>query len=178
MWHHVIPRHEWRKRFGNLVGYDCSENRVELTTEQHSHVHELLYELNRSPFDQIAYRAIRGMIGQEEANKQASSVANTGNKYNIGHKNALGSKRTEEWKAKYGKKNVPRILKPYVNGFQGKTHTAESRARTGAATAISHKGAGNPNYGKVASAEKKLKISESLKEFWIKKKVSPPGRAA
>jgi hypothetical protein len=178
MWHHVIPRHEWRKRFGNLNGFNRLDNLVELTTEQHAQVHELLFELNGNQFDKIAFRAIRGMIGKEEANKQASSVANKGNKYNIGHKNALGSKRDEEWKVKYGKKVVPRIPKPYVNPFQGKTHTAEARAKTGAANAKTHRGSGNPNYGKRSSVEKRQKISESLKEYFRKKKLSPPGRAA
>lgn len=177
-WHHVIPRHEWRTRFGNLNGYNHSGNRVELTTEQHAQAHEFLFELNGNQFDKIAFQAIRGMIGKEEANKQASSVANKGNKYNIGHKNALGSKRNEVWKSKYGKKVVTHTPKPYVNPFQGKTHTAEARSKMKGVHSKAYVGSGNPNYGKVASDEKRAKIALGVKEYYRKKRLLPPGRAA
>jgi len=36
--HHVIPRHEWKARFGNLEGVNAPENKVRLTREQHAHV--------------------------------------------------------------------------------------------------------------------------------------------
>lgn len=31
--HHIIPRHEWKKRFGNLKGFNASDNVAWLTPE-------------------------------------------------------------------------------------------------------------------------------------------------
>lgn len=86
--HHIIPRHEWKKRFGNLIGFNKSDNWVILTLEQHIQVHKLLYELNGIEYDRIAFMVLSGLIGNEEAARKASSFAN------IGNKNSLGVKRT------------------------------------------------------------------------------------
>lgn len=93
--HHVIPRHEWKVRFGNLDGFNASDNVVSLTVEQHAQAHLLLFELNHSEYDRIAYLALSKEIGKEETHKRAISVANTGNKY------TLGLKRSEDQKRKH-----------------------------------------------------------------------------
>jgi hypothetical protein len=94
-WHHIIPKHKWKFRFGDLGGVNAHDNLVNLTTEQHSQVHRMMGECG-SQYDYIAYLAISRQIGKEEIQKRisshASSVANAGNKY------ALGTKRTEEQK--------------------------------------------------------------------------------
>lgn len=92
-WHHVIPRHEWKARFGNVRGLNAQDNLVNLTTEQHAQVHRLLLELNGSQYDNIAALSISKLIGAEEAQKRAASFANKGKK------RALGVKRTVEQNA-------------------------------------------------------------------------------
>lgn len=78
--HHIIPRHEWKKRFENLNGFNASDNIVYLTTEQHAEAHKFLFELNQIPYDLIAFQTLSGQIGKEEATRRASSFANIGNK--------------------------------------------------------------------------------------------------
>lgn len=92
-WHHVIPRHEWKARFGNVRGLNAQDNLVNLTTEQHAQVHRLLVELNGCQYDNIAALTISKQIGSEEAQRRAASFANTGKK------RALGVKRTAEQNA-------------------------------------------------------------------------------
>jgi len=125
--HHIIPKHEWKARFGDLEGFDALDNLVNLTTEQHSQAHALLYEMIGSKYDWIASQAIAGMIGKEEANIQATKFANIGNlrwlgrthtsetkhKLSIaalGHKRHVGMKRSKETKdriAEAGRKRKP-----------------------------------------------------------------------
>lgn len=79
--HHIIPRHEWLKRFANLKGFNSQENRVLLTAEQHAEVHKLLFELNGNEFDRIAWKTLSGQIGKEEATRLASIFTNKGKKH-------------------------------------------------------------------------------------------------
>jgi len=60
--HHVIPKHEWLERFGNLNGVNAKDNVVRLTLSQHAEVHLLLYELNHNDHDLLAHQACVGMI--------------------------------------------------------------------------------------------------------------------
>jgi hypothetical protein len=76
--HHIIPRHQWKKKFGNLKGFNTTDNVVWLTLEQHAQAHHLLWELDGSEFDKIAWRTLSGLIGHEEARIQAVKFANTG----------------------------------------------------------------------------------------------------
>jgi hypothetical protein len=69
--HHIIPRHEWKRRFGNFSGCNSPDNLVVLTTEQHAQAHLFLFELNRHPYDLIAYETISGRIGKDEATLRA-----------------------------------------------------------------------------------------------------------
>lgn len=74
--HHVIPRHEWKKRFGSLEGCNSSDNLVVLTTEQHAQAHQILWDLNGSEYDRLAALRIGGAIGHDEAIRQAQSHSN------------------------------------------------------------------------------------------------------
>ena len=60
--HHIIPKHEFRERFGTLKGVNAPDNTVNLTLAQHAEVHLLLYELNRNENDLIAHQAVLGII--------------------------------------------------------------------------------------------------------------------
>jgi hypothetical protein len=83
--HHIIPKHEWKKRFGNLKGFGATDNTVWLSLEQHIQVHQLLFEINGREGDRIAFRGMAGMIGEEEIHRQKRSFANIGNKHAVGN---------------------------------------------------------------------------------------------
>ena len=72
--HHVIPRHEWKVRFGNLEGFNAPDNKVRLSREQHSHVHFLLYEITGNPYDLLASKAISGQCSMSDASKEAERI--------------------------------------------------------------------------------------------------------
>jgi len=65
--HHIIPRYEWKERFGNLKGVNAPDNTVILTMAQHAEVHLLLYELNANDLDLQAYHACMGIILKRNA---------------------------------------------------------------------------------------------------------------
>jgi hypothetical protein len=98
MIHHIIPKHEWKKRFGALTGVNAPDNLVVLTLAQHMQVHELLYEINDCVYDKIAYLCLSGRMGHEEAQILATKAANSGNKYCQGKKNSLGFRHSSEFK--------------------------------------------------------------------------------
>jgi Mor family transcriptional regulator len=77
MWHrhHIIPRHEWKKRFGNLQGFNANDNVVCLTWEQHAQAHRLLFELNNNPYDNIAAMALSRLCSFREATKMAQRLS-------------------------------------------------------------------------------------------------------
>jgi hypothetical protein len=82
--HHIIPLHEWKCRINpKATRYDkefnAPDNTVWLSLEQHIQVHQLLFEINGSEFDSVAWRGLSGQIDGEEANIQATKVANSGN---------------------------------------------------------------------------------------------------
>jgi hypothetical protein len=56
--HHVIPRH--------MGGTDDPSNLVELTVEAHSEAHRKLFEEYGKVEDYVAWKALAGIIGQEE----------------------------------------------------------------------------------------------------------------
>lgn len=109
MWHHIIPKHEWKLRFGNLDGVDAQDNLVNLTAQQHAQVHRLLYELNGNEFDRICSEGLSGMIGHEEVIVAIQSLPKKeAHKRNIapklkGKRNALGVRRSAEQKASRSK---------------------------------------------------------------------------
>ncbi len=119
MLHHVIPKHEWKQRFVTLAGIDAPDNLVNLTAEQHTQAHQLLYEINKNEYDRIAFLTLSGQIGKEEAQRRAASVANTGKQY------ALGCKRSEQTKRMISEANRGKRLGPgYVRTDKQKQHTS------------------------------------------------------
>jgi hypothetical protein len=122
--HHIIPKHEWKARFGNLKGVNAPDNLTPpLYNEQHAQVHTHYFnEITHIEYDRIAGLVISGQIGKEEANRLATVVANSGNKHSLGKKNALGSKhpsrseefRKEKAKAMMGHTNTPKVPQPKI----------------------------------------------------------------
>jgi hypothetical protein len=60
--HHIIPKHEWLKRFGSLNGVNATDNTVNLTLAQHAQVHLFLYEINNDVNDLLAHQACMGIL--------------------------------------------------------------------------------------------------------------------
>jgi hypothetical protein len=100
-WHHVIPKHEWKRRFGNLNGFNAHDNQINLSHENHTQLHVRYGEEGSGP-DMIAGKAMSGRIGKEEAQRQATILANTGKKYALGHRFT----RPKEWKLQKSKDMV------------------------------------------------------------------------
>lgn len=74
MIHHIIPKHEWKKRFGTLKGVNAHDNlSPELYNHQHAQVHALLYELNGYWEDDAAYRGLSQLVNREELLFEISS---------------------------------------------------------------------------------------------------------
>lgn len=58
--HHIIPRHEWKKRFGNFEGFNSHDNIVFLTNEQHIEVHKRYWEDRQLLGDLRAWKLMEG----------------------------------------------------------------------------------------------------------------------
>lgn len=94
--HHIIPRH--------MGGTDEPSNLLKVNTALHAFLHKMLWEEHRNDYDRIAWQCLTGQITNEEANIQATKVANTGkspwNKGKTGLQKSTrkGKPRTEEEK--------------------------------------------------------------------------------
>lgn len=97
-WHHIIPKHEWKRRFGNLRGFNVWDNKVNFTTEQHIETHKRYWDDPPPPHyvqrtgDKIAYQAISGEIGREEIQRELSRLGGL-----LGGR-PKGIPHTKEWK--------------------------------------------------------------------------------
>jgi hypothetical protein len=122
MIHHIIPLHEWKKRINPRATrwnkeFNSPDNRVNLTTEQHSQAHQLCYELNGIKYDHLVSLSISGQIGKEELIRQVIFFANKGRHLSQAHKEKLrimqtGKKLSKEHREacsirQLGKKRAP-----------------------------------------------------------------------
>ena len=127
--HHIIPKH--------IGGTDDPSNLIELTIPEHAEAHRVLFEEHGRWQDELAWKMLSGRIGNEEAVRLASSLAN------------LGKKHSEESKKKMS------IAK------KGKTYSEEHKKKIGLAQK------GNTNWlGKKHSEETKKKIGLATKKYW------------
>lgn len=140
--HHIIPKHEWRVRFGNLDGVDAPDNlSPDLYNEQHAQVHKHYYnEITHMEYDRIAGLALAGTIGGEEAHKLACGTKEARTKMSNSH---IGKKRlpftTEHVAnmsaAQIGKRmsvesrNKNSIAKIGNNYALGRKHTEEAKVK-------------------------------------------------
>jgi len=113
--HHIIPKHEWKRRFGNLKGFNAPDNVVRLTIEQHADAHRWLWEEYGNENDKLAWQMMVGQIGKEELQRGLARITgkkNRGRKFTPeqnaakslllrGNLRGLGYKHTEEWRKKH-----------------------------------------------------------------------------
>jgi hypothetical protein len=163
--HHIIPLHEWRRRINPKANrhnkeYNAPDNVVWLTLEQHIQVHQLLYELNGSECDRIAYSRMSGQMGCWEATIAAARLANTGKKHTEETKHKwsvmrMGSKHTEEWKRDTSSRMKGNT---FCVGYKYTLEQREARSRgmIGKQNAL----------GTIQTAENKRRKSEAAKKRW------------
>jgi len=111
--HHIIPKH--------IGGTDEQSNLIELTVEEHANAHKELYDEYGRWQDNVAYKALSGMIGKEEILHEVFTNMNKGRKFTEEHKakiSPLGRKQPESQK----KKVADKLSKEYmITDPQGKT---------------------------------------------------------
>jgi hypothetical protein len=116
--HHIIPFHEWRRRINPCATrhdkkFNFLDNVVWLTLEQHIQAHQLLWELNNSEHDRIAYLALSGQSGKEEISRAVSSVNGLANK---------GIKRSEATRKLQSENANPACVGPTTEQKQKTSH--------------------------------------------------------
>ena len=120
--HHIIPRH--------AGGTDDPSNLVELTVEEHALAHKELFEQYGRWQDNIAWKALSGMIDSDEARCAAVSHSNKNRNWSdksrakISKANS-GLIRSDECK----ENNRQWQLKYNPLGMLGKNHTNKSKAK-------------------------------------------------
>ena len=72
-WHHIIPRHEWKKRFGSLKGFNAIDNKVNLSHENHKQIHQR-YADEGSMADNVAAKAMSGKLLPDEIQREISKL--------------------------------------------------------------------------------------------------------
>lgn len=82
-WHHIIPKHEWKRRFGTLEGTNAPDNLVNLSLENHTQLHQRMGE-EGSEVDRVVALRMTGQIDVQEGIRLSQSVANIGNKHCVG----------------------------------------------------------------------------------------------
>tara|TARA_R110001606_G_C15174724_1_gene628604 strand:+ start:238 stop:762 length:525 start_codon:yes stop_codon:yes gene_type:complete len=161
--HHIIPKH--------IGGTDDPSNLIELTIPEHAEAHRVLFEEHGRWQDELAWKMLSGRIGNEEAVRLASSLANLGKKHSEESKKKMsiakkGKKHSEETKkkmslARKGKKLSEESKKKMSIAKKGKTYSEEHKKKIGLAQK------GNTNWlGKKHSEETKKKIGLATKKYW------------
>ncbi len=128
--HHIIPKHEWKARFGSLKGVNAPDNlSPELYTEQHAQVHlHYFNEITHLECDRVAFLAITKQIGKEEAQIEAAKSVNSErvhseeskknhSQFMMGNKNALGHRKSEKWKLEQANRKKG-LLKGYKHPIE------------------------------------------------------------
>lgn len=122
-WHHIIPKHEWKERFGTLDGVDAPDNLILLTIEQHIEAHKWLWENFGSKWDYVVWKSRSGVLSMSDAMKEMSLKPNKGKFGKLNYfygKTHSDSSRQKQSEANKGNRYV-----------LGKKWSDESRKRIG-----------------------------------------------
>lgn len=182
MWHHIIPRHDWKRRFGNLKGLNASDNKIELTLEQHIQAHELLFEIDGHVEDLWAVRFLSGRMGKEEVIKeicrqnQKKSVdywkTHQRRKWTKEEKEARSDLYSDGKHPMLGRKQSEKAVKANRAGHLGLCLSVETKQKLSFSQKEAWKNSsvrklvGNGLRGRELSLETKRLISEAAKKRW------------
>lgn len=126
-----------------MGGSDDPSNLVELTVEEHAQAHLELYKKHGNPYDEIAYRMLKGQIESDEARRLAASHANQWeNKSDAGRQacydnlkkateKITGVPRKESTKKKIAEKNKEYWSKQKHRPWQFKLYIIEGKEYRG-----------------------------------------------
>ncbi len=128
--HHIIPKHEWKERFGTLEGVDSPDNICYLTLEQHIECHRWLYENYKRWEDKCAYLFLSGRMDKQDLYKEWGRV--------IGKANA-GRSRTKEWRLEASKRNSGKGNPNYGNKYSIESKYKISLKRFGRSYVVRNK---------------------------------------
>jgi hypothetical protein len=155
--HHIIPKY--------MGGTDDPSNLVELTVEEHAEAHRKLFEEHGNWQDRIAWQALSGQIGKDDAIQEARGAANRGRKRtpeqiaNMSKSSQARAKRLMSDPDAWAETNRKRST-----SHKGKKKSAEHMANWSAA-----------RKGHTVSDETRDKIRRTLAETRAKKKALQEG---
>lgn len=90
-----------------MGGTDDPSNLIKVNTAMHAFLHKLLWEEHNNEYDLIAWKCLSGQISNEEANIQATKVANKGRTaWNKGKKGVQKSTRKGKPRSEEEKKRI------------------------------------------------------------------------
>ena len=155
--HHIIPKY--------LGGTDDPSNLIELTVEEHAEAHRLLFEQHGNWQDKIAWKALSGQIGKDEAIQEARGAANR------------GRKRTPETLEKMRKSSQARAERNMADpDMWAETNRKRSESHKGKKKSAEHIANWSAaRKGHAVSEETREKIRRTLAETRAKKKALQEG---
>lgn len=118
--HHVIPKHEWKERFGSLDGVDSQDNICYLTLEQHVEAHKWLYEQYKRWEDRCAYLCLSGRMSKQELHREWGRMLGEANR---------GKKHTEEYRESLSKRSFGKNNPNYGNKYSDESRLRMSLSR-------------------------------------------------
>lgn len=122
--HHIIPKHEWKERFGNLVGVNSHDNKVQLTISQHAEAHGWLWEQYGRVEDKIAWLMLSKQIDTESIQKEMCRVIGKQYGPHNGRLNGLANKGKLQGTKNpmYGASRIGQL-----NPFYNKSHSEKTK---------------------------------------------------
>jgi hypothetical protein len=169
--HHIKPKH--------AGGTDAAENLVELSIDEHAQAHKLLWEEHGDKLDYVAWLALSGQIGREEARLAAmrevcsreehrmklrgpktpehvEKMLGNANGFKPGSKPFNKGKPITEWVTEESRIEWSNKMKGNKNAIGARTEEQRQKMR----------GPRSP-----LSEERKKEISQQMKEVWKRRKL-------
>lgn len=151
--HHIIPKH--------MGGSDDPSNLIELTIEEHAEAHRKLFEQHGRWQDELAWKALLGIVPCADAIREAQSRANKGKSPSIDHRKKLSEAITGIKRSQKTREKMKRAALLRSRNYSTKTKIKMSEQMSGA---------NNPHFGKTHSEEARKKMSDARKKYLARKR--------
>jgi hypothetical protein len=170
-----------------MGGSDDPSNLIELTVEEHAEAHKKLFEQHGKWQDEIAWKALSGMIGKEEIlhqkykqinrgkiateeTRKKQAQAKIGKKISEKHKKALNEGRKKSKNSEEHIEIIKNIWKNKNLSEEHKNKIKESRLKRTDLSELS-KHAGKIGAEKYKNdTERQKRFSEAMKKWWKERK--------